>query len=245
MPEQDPQLGQRYRARVFVDFWNYTLSMRGVDAAFRTDWSRLGPVLAAAAVACINPQAPCEYQGLNFYGSYDPASEGDRGLYRWATTKVDTFPGVSVSIVPRQRKRSPPKCPACHHEVAVCPSCGTDMRGTEEKGVDVRMATDMIRLAWVDNYDVAVLVSSDKDFVPVAEFLETRGDQGHSRSVPAAGSRSDPEVLGLDRCRWFSREFSIREIEIEGFLFTSPVAIWGASKSVGPNGETVLRLKVP
>ena len=50
MPEQDPQLGQRYRARVFVDFWNYTLSMRDVDADFRTDWSRLGPVLAAASM---------------------------------------------------------------------------------------------------------------------------------------------------------------------------------------------------
>ena len=49
------------------------------------------------------------------------------------------------------------------------------MRGTEEKGVDVRMATDMIGLAWADNYDIAVLVSSDRDFVPVAEFLETRG----------------------------------------------------------------------
>ena len=37
------------------------------------------------------------------------------------------------------------------------------------------MATDMISFAWADNYDVAVLVSSDRDFVPVAEFLETRG----------------------------------------------------------------------
>ena len=47
------------------------------------------------------------------------------------------------------------------------------MRGTDEKGVDVRMATDTIKLAWVDNHDVAVLVPSDADFVPVAEFLET------------------------------------------------------------------------
>lgn len=49
------------------------------------------------------------------------------------------------------------------------------MRGTEEKGIDVRMAADMIKLVWVNNYDVAGLVSSDADFVPVAEFLETRG----------------------------------------------------------------------
>ena len=62
------------------------------------------------------------------------------------------------------------------------------MRGTEEKGVDVRMATDMIRLAWVDNYDVAVLVSSDKDFVPVAEFIETRGIKVIHAALPPRGA---------------------------------------------------------
>ena len=27
---------------------------------------------------------------------------------------VDTFPGVKVSMAPRQKKRSPPSCPRCH-----------------------------------------------------------------------------------------------------------------------------------
>ena len=53
-------------------------------------------------------------------------------------------------------QRSPPACPGCHQRLTKCPACGADMRGTEEKGVDVRMATDMISLAWVDNYDIAV-----------------------------------------------------------------------------------------
>ena len=175
MPGADPIQGSRHRVRVFVDFWNYTLSMRDADKDLRTDWSRLGPVLSRAAAGVIDAAAGGEYQGLNFYGSYNPASDKDRNLYQWATTVVDTFPGVSVSMVPRQRKRSPPTCPACHAAVDQCPACGTDMRGTEEKGVDVRMATGMISLAWADNYDIAVLVSSDRDFVPVAEFLETRG----------------------------------------------------------------------
>ena len=82
MPEQDAQPEQRYRARVFVDFWNFTLSMRDVDANFRTDWAKLGPVLAAMAVDRIDDRIPCEYQGLNFYGSYDPASNADRNLFR-------------------------------------------------------------------------------------------------------------------------------------------------------------------
>ena len=67
------------------------------------------------------------------------------------------------------------KCPQHHQITKVCRESGADMRGTEEKGIDVRMAADMIKLVWVHNYDVAGLVSSDADFVPVAEFLETRG----------------------------------------------------------------------
>ena len=61
------------------------------------------------------------------------------------------------------------------------------MQGTEEKGVDVRIATDMIRLAWVDNYDIAVLVTSDKDLIPAVEFLKTRGIKVIHGSFPQGG----------------------------------------------------------
>ncbi len=49
------------------------------------------------------------------------------------------------------------------------------MRGTEEKGVDTRIVTDMMSLAWADGYNVALLISADRDFVPVAEELQKRG----------------------------------------------------------------------
>jgi len=49
------------------------------------------------------------------------------------------------------------------------------MRGTEEKGIDVRMALDMVDLGLSKAFDAAVLVSSDRDFVPVAESLQNKG----------------------------------------------------------------------
>ena len=49
------------------------------------------------------------------------------------------------------------------------------MRGTEEKGIDTRIATDLVSLAWEQAYDIAVLVSSDQDFVPAAEYLQNKG----------------------------------------------------------------------
>ena len=70
------------------------------------------------------------------------------------------------------------------------------MRGTEEKGVDVRMAIDMISLAWVDNYDIAVLVSSGRDFVPVAEFLETKGIRVIHGAFPPMGAQLSAKCWG-------------------------------------------------
>ncbi len=78
------------------------------------------------------------------------------------------------------------------------------MRGTEEKGVDIRIATDMIRLAWVDNYDTAVLLSSDKDFIPLVEFLETRGIKVLHAAFPPQGahlSRACWDTIDLPRLR--------------------------------------------
>jgi len=41
-----------------------------------------------------------------------------------------------------------------------------------EKGVDVKIAVDMIKLALDDSYDAAILVSGDSDFVPVISQLK-------------------------------------------------------------------------
>ncbi len=44
------------------------------------------------------------------------------------------------------------------------------------------IATDMIKLAWEDPHDWAILVLSDRDFVPAVEFLG-----GEGRKVLPAG----------------------------------------------------------
>lgn len=196
MSSEDSMQNPRHRVRVFVDFWNYTLSMRDIDVNFHTDWLRLGPALSQAAASVVDANAISEYQGLNFYGSYNPNTRADQNLHQWATTVLSKFPGVKVSIVKRQRKRSSPACPSCYKTVDQCPVCGANMRGTEEKGVDVRMATDMISLAWVNNYDIAVLVSSDRDFVPVAEFLETKGIRVIHGAFPPEGAQLTERCWG-------------------------------------------------
>lgn len=70
------------------------------------------------------------------------------------------------------------------------------MRGTEEKGVDTRIVADMISLAWANAYDACVLVSADRDFVPVADFLQTKGIKVIHGAFPPKGKHLSQKCCG-------------------------------------------------
>ena len=166
--------GHRLRVLVFMDYSNFRPSMEGTEAGFQIDLRPLGQCLANAALATVDPTAGLDFQGMRMYGSYDPYSKAGRSQQDWYSNFASGVPGVYVTAVARRRKRSGPTCPDCYDEIRDCPACGNNMLGTEEKGVDTRIATDLLSMGWGDQYDVAVLVSPDRDFIPVVEFLETR-----------------------------------------------------------------------
>ena len=183
----DPASKQFVRVRVFVDFWNFQLSINALPEDFKVDWRILGRCLATEAGRVVDADAPVVYQGMNVYGSYGSGTS-DARLRKWAEYRLARFPGVQVEMAPRRNRQRGFVCPSCRNELKDCPKCGADMRGTEEKGIDTRIATTMISLAWVDNYDVAVLVSSDRDFIPVVEFLETKGIKVVHGAFPPTGA---------------------------------------------------------
>ena len=153
------------RVYVFVDFWNFCLSLP--EQHKKLDWRLVGRFFADEAGKVINAGLPVSYEAMRVYGSYDPDMSKGSGFRHWFSNFLSAVPGVHTTFLPRQKIQSPPKCPVCHKTVSHCPSCKSDMRGTEEKGIDTAIVTDMMSLAWADVYDVAVLVSSDKDFIPV------------------------------------------------------------------------------
>ena len=61
-----------------------------------------------------------------------------------------------------------------------------------ERGVDIMLATDLLRFAWLDLYDVAVLVSGDGDFAYVARTVK---DMGKHVEVVAFSSNASRELL--------------------------------------------------
>jgi len=157
------------RARIFVDFWNLQLSIiehRG--SRYRLDWTQLSSLLIAQAAALLRVPM-LQFDGTNVYLSYDPNTDSGRRLRNWAINVLDRFPGIRV-IVKDRKAKSPPICPNCHQEVNTCCHCGGRMVRTVEKGIDTAIVTDMISLAWEDAWDVAILVSSDRDFIPVVDL---------------------------------------------------------------------------
>jgi len=75
----------------------------------------------------------------------------------------------------------------------------------EEKGVDVRMALDIVRMAHRREYDVALILSQDQD------LSESRQRSGRSRASRGGGSRSPPPSpsapvpsnrRGIDKTDW-------------------------------------------
>lgn len=55
-----------------------------------------------------------------------------------------------------------------------CQSCGKDIEHTThiQKGVDTRIVVDMVGLALLDAYDVAILVSGDADLAEAVNFIK-------------------------------------------------------------------------
>ncbi len=157
-----------YRIHVFVDYWNFQLGIGGIE--YKVNWRILGEWLVrkASERADIPPNSYI-FSGMNVYTSYDPSS-GNRSHYNWVKNFLEKLSGVTAHCLERQTRWAP-QCHSCKYLVERCPGCGGSMAGTTEKGVDILLATDLIRMAWEDAYDIAVLVTSDSDLVPCVEYL--------------------------------------------------------------------------
>jgi len=75
----------------------------------------------------------------------------------------------------------------------------------EEKGIDVRIAIDLIRLAHSGDYDVALVFSQDQDLSEVASEIRTIAREQNRWIKMACAFPSSPTVRnrrGIDRTDW-------------------------------------------
>lgn len=173
------------KTHIFIDFWNLQLSMNSTaSSSYRLDWKKLSPWLVDQACGAVGHTL--SFEETHVYMPYSPNSKKDAGLRDFATNVLSRFPGVQVSMLER-KAQTPPICSTCHQPITSCPHCGNSLVRTVEKGVDTAIVTDMVKFAWEGALEVAILVSSDRDFIPVVQMLTAKGYKVINAHFPPIG----------------------------------------------------------
>lgn len=164
-----------YRTRVFIDFWNFTLNWRDrADGAY-IDWATVPRVLLDEATKKLEVAGMTEGLQLEETLVYASYIRGDTKLKNWLDSWLNRQPSFNVNV--RERRSKPRKihCASCGHDNDVCQQCQEPLTWAPEKGVDSAVVTDLLALAGEDAYDVAILLSSDSDYIPAVEWIQARG----------------------------------------------------------------------
>ncbi len=88
-----------------------------------------------------------------------------------------------------------------------CPNCGEKIKKTvaKEKGVDIRIALDIVRLANENKYDVCLIFSQDMDFLEAVKEVKEISHQ-QERWIKIACAFPDSETLnyrrGIEQTDW-------------------------------------------
>ena len=173
-------MADKTRVRIFVDFWNFQIQWNelhtslGAKEVVSIPWKELAQVLCAE----VGKGEPVKFTGALIYASINSNSPKDKGLNNWLHHVLASYTGYSV-IVKERKPRKTIKCQEdnCKTPVTNCPSCKAPLKGTVEKGIDAAIITDLLSLAFDDNYDIAILISGDADYAPAVEYIQKKTDK--------------------------------------------------------------------
>lgn len=167
------------RVRVFVDFWNFQLCWNSYhfnrgSAVVPIPWKELPTILLAE----VSKGQQSKFAGCHVYASIDPLNPKDKKLKMWLHHTLVSYTGYSIDV----KDRKPRKALRCQEEkckspIENCPKCNAPLRGTVEKGVDAALITDLLSMAFDDNYDIGILISGDADHAPAVQYIQKKTDK--------------------------------------------------------------------
>lgn len=174
-------MAEKLRVRLFVDFWNFQIGWndhhhgRGSTHIVQIPWR---DTLPTVLIAEASKGQPAKFAGAHVYASFDPNNPKDKKLNSWLHHTLVSFTGYSI-VVKERKARKPIRCSNkdCKITISECPACKTKLTGTVEKGVDAAIITDLLSMAFDDNYDMAVLISGDADHAPAVEYIQKKTDK--------------------------------------------------------------------
>jgi uncharacterized LabA/DUF88 family protein len=149
------------KVAIFIDGKNFYKGWKQAAGDRKVDFQRMATWLLDRA------------QGTFLWGVYyytgvetgtSAQSEEQESLRRFLDM-IELLPGFFVYRFPRR------------WEVSRCRVCQAQHRYSREKEVDTSIVADMLRLAAVDAFDIAVLVSGDADHAPAVQGVRALGKQ--------------------------------------------------------------------
>jgi uncharacterized LabA/DUF88 family protein len=196
------------RVMTFIDYWNFQLSINNYIKS--TDWKKVPEVITKNAWEIVKTMLPgtISREETRIYSSYNPNTDEGRKHKKWCEEFLRCIPGVHIELK-QQKRRKDIHCSTCHKPILNCPHCKNKLIFFREKGIDIAIATDMFRLAWENAYDIAILVSSDSDFIHAVRFLNEKGKKVIHAGFYPTGSALRGECwfsLNLNKIAKFMKE---------------------------------------
>ncbi|MFH2137268.1 MAG: NYN domain-containing protein [Candidatus Omnitrophota bacterium] len=136
--------------------------------------------------------------GIYFYTGV-PDIQDDSYWHNFWSKKLSYMGRVGIKIFNRSLRY--------HNKEWKCPSCNTRCTSLvgHEKGVDVRIALDVIKLAHEKSYDVAVICSQDQDLSEVVDEVRTISKE-QNRLIKVASafpvSPTSKNKRGINKTEW-------------------------------------------
>ena len=136
--------------------------------------------------------AACTLEAVRVY-SGRPNSSKDPRTYAAHRKQTGRWVSDGATVITREL-RYPPSWP---------------QESAQEKGIDVALAIDFVRLAIDGAYDVGVIMSTDSDLQPALEFVRGHDPGRLHVAVAAWGAQGQDQRLRLPGaspwCHWLSR----------------------------------------
>ena len=106
------------------------------------------------------------YESYFFNSVQRPPADGQDSFHSWLKLAPPQGPQMRVMLYSQKDLRSE------------CPACGHKYDRQVQKGVDVAIATTMMKLAFKDRFDRLVLSAGDGDFEEVVDYIKTELGKG-------------------------------------------------------------------
>ena len=106
--------------------------------------------------------------GAYYYTGIEPGEGNDRDGQSWLRRHLEDIESEGGYFVRSFQRKT---------RTNYCPHCDGEIHYTTEKEVDTSIVADMLRLAAVDAFDVAILLSGDSDLAPAVDGVRTLGKQ--------------------------------------------------------------------